>query len=568
MCVKVLYCVEVPTHVRIMCQTRCKPPTPEAEPSVPYLVCRRALDEAASIFSLAWPQSVASLTAFSPRLFLLAAVGHLPNGAVLVGAAGIGNMYANFSQLMLIRSSTFGATPLLSQAFGAGNHHRVGVVLMRVLALHTCVVICFSLPLTAAAGPLLVAVGQSTTLADHAQTFLWLRFIGLPGVVIATDISTFLNAQRQVRLPMVINALGSVIQILLCIWLTSQLGFVGAPLAMTMVELLQAIMFLVLTPIVLKIQRIRSWPRWREAKQALRGWGEITSKGAPAALMVTSEWFGWECSLFIASALCSSVAFQPPTDLFLQELNASFAPSPPVLPHPMADRCAVVEAIPICTSVLVSQFILVFGVPLAMSNRVGNLLGAGQHEAAKYCSRIAFLMTLMGASTLAAAVISLRQRLATLIVDDPDINAVVSGLIPFTSTYSMIASLGPGWSQQLLFGLGVRLRVPAVINFVSLFIIGLPSGSLLAYQAHLGVHGLWSGLILAIACIVVGQSTFIHLAVDWAQTASIARQKALEKDAHSSTGNGRFTGEQGEDNDAIGLANADSAKAQSELNEM
>ena len=149
---------------------------------------------------------------FSPRIFMLSAVGHLPNGAVLVGAAGIGSMYSNFAHLMLIRSSTFGASPLLSQAFGAGNHLRVGIVLTRILAIHAVMFFLLSLPLTAIAGPLLRAVGQPEVIAGNAQTFIWLRLLGLPAIALREDVTTFLNAQRCVRLPMVLNACASLLQ--------------------------------------------------------------------------------------------------------------------------------------------------------------------------------------------------------------------------------------------------------------------------------------------------------------------------------------------------------------------
>ena len=94
----------------------------------PVPLARRVVSEVLELYHLAWPLSIATVTGFAPRIFMLGAVGHLPNGAVLVGAAGIGSMYSNFAHLMLVRSSTFGASPLLSQAFGAGNHVRVGIV--------------------------------------------------------------------------------------------------------------------------------------------------------------------------------------------------------------------------------------------------------------------------------------------------------------------------------------------------------------------------------------------------------------------------------------------------------
>lgn len=287
------------------------------------------------LFRLAWPQTISNFTGFAPKLFMLAAVGHLPeDAAIYVGAAGIGSMYSNFAHLMLIRSSTFGAASLLSQAFGAANHTRVGLMLMRVLVIHCLLMVCLSLPLTLAAGPLLAAVGQPATVARAAQQFVWVRLLGLPGTTVLVDLTTFLNAQRCVRMPMVVSILGSFLQVGLAFLLTSTLGFVGAPLAMTIVELLQGALMLLLTPWLLRRHNLRSWPHWRrDWRQALRGWKEVLQRGAPASAMIISEWLGWECTLFVASGLCDA----------------------------SSDSCAVVEAIPICTTVMVCEFILVFG---------------------------------------------------------------------------------------------------------------------------------------------------------------------------------------------------------------
>ena len=175
---------------------------------------------------------------------------------------------------------------------------------MRILAIHAVMIVLLSLPLTAIAGPLLVAVGQPAYIAELAQEFIWLRLIGLPGVIFREDVTSFLSAQRCVRLPMLVNAGSSVLQVALCFMLTRWLGYVGAPLAMTLVELSFALVLFVAAPLVLKRQRLRSWPRWRDAAEARRGWGEILSKGGPATIMITSEWFGWECTLFLASGLC------------------------------------------------------------------------------------------------------------------------------------------------------------------------------------------------------------------------------------------------------------------------
>ena len=174
---------------------------------------KRARAEIAQLAYLGLPLTASNVAGFSPRLVTLGAVGHLPGGAVLVGAAGIGSMYSNVAHLMLIRSSTFGAVPLYSQSFGAGNHIRCGHVLMRVLLLHGLLLLAVSIPATACAGGLLRASGQPAAIVSYAQTFIWTRLGGLPGVILIADLSAFLNAQRCPRLPMAINIVVAITQV-------------------------------------------------------------------------------------------------------------------------------------------------------------------------------------------------------------------------------------------------------------------------------------------------------------------------------------------------------------------
>lgn len=285
-------------------------------------------------------------------------------------------------------------------------------------------------------------------------------------------------------------------------------------------------MLLVATPWLLRRKKLRSWPRWRiEAREARRGWGEVVAKGAPAAVMVTSEWFGWEVGLFIVSGLCGG-----------------------------REACPAVEAIPICTTIFVCEFIFIFGAPLAASIRVGNLLGEGRGADAKFCAAVAWLITATGATLLAALLLSQRHRIGALFVDDAQILHEIVDLMPYTTTYSVLASLACGWSQQVLFGLGAPLRVPAFINFTSFFGIGLPFGSVLAYRTTLGVRGLWAGLDVAVGLIVLGQYTYMALTTDWAESARIAREHALAKDTRG--GQAAIALE----SDGQGLAVADSAQ--------
>ena len=126
---------------------------------------------------------------------------------------------------------------------------------------------------------------------------------------------------------------------------------------------------------------------------------------------------------------------------------------------------------------------------------------------------------------------------------------------------SFFATLAPGWSQQLLFGLGARLRVPAALNVVAFFGVGLPVGAALAYGGGLAERGIWMGLLLAMQLVVVGQYTYLMRTTNWEQAARRARERALAKDKKPDDANARAADE----SDGRGLAAADSAAAAVEM---
>ena len=66
---------------------------------------------------------------------------------------------------------------------------------MRVLAVHFAMAACFSFPLSYLAGPLLVLFGQPASIAAHVQDFVWIRLCGVPGIILISDVGTFLNSR-------------------------------------------------------------------------------------------------------------------------------------------------------------------------------------------------------------------------------------------------------------------------------------------------------------------------------------------------------------------------------------
>lgn len=181
--------------------------------------------------------------------------------------------------LSIVFALGFGCQSLIAQAFGAGNLPRVGLLLKRIISLHALIAVILIVPLWIGASPVLKACYQPDRIIELTQLFLWWRLPALPFLLVKEDIKTFLMAQRITWLPMVINVTTCIAQVLMYPLLIlpsfAGLGFIGAPIGMTIKDIVQCIVFLSFAPCLAP----STWPSWRDWRPALRGWGELIRLG-------------------------------------------------------------------------------------------------------------------------------------------------------------------------------------------------------------------------------------------------------------------------------------------------
>ena len=95
----------------------------------------------------------------------------------------------------------------------------------------------------------------------------------------------------------------------------------------------------------------------------------------------------------------------------------------------VAESCPAVEAIPICTTLFVLQFIIAFSPGLAANSiRVGNLLGEGRPREARFCAGVAWCMQVGIQAVLVTTILTFRESIASLFVDDPEVRAPPSSV--------------------------------------------------------------------------------------------------------------------------------------------
>jgi MATE family multidrug resistance protein len=150
-----------------------------------------------------------------------------------------------------------------------------------------------------------------------------------------------------------------------------------------------------------------------------------------------------------------------------------------------------------------------FGLGVAASSRVGNLLGARKpREAARTAHCAAILSTIAGAMIL-SVLMSVKDVFGKLFNDDERVVRLVAEVMPYVALFQIADGLN-GSCGGTLRGMG-RQWVGALVNLVSYYCGALPGGIYLAFHGW-GLAGLWVGqcvalyLVGAFEWIIVGMS--------------------------------------------------------------
>merc|ERR1740139_1667147 len=188
-----------------------------------------------------------------------------------LAAGGMAMMFQNVTGYIFIVSLGGGQSALVSQAFGAGNHVRCGEVLQQQMGVHAvlCVAIC---GMWYATRPILIALGQPALVADLVGSFMRIRIVALPFFAIRENLDNFLNAQHVMRMPMLVSMSVNLLNMLSFPIMISWFGFLGAPLAMTVAQVVHVI---VLFPLAKRsVPHAEAWPKW-SSRVAFSGWGPL-----------------------------------------------------------------------------------------------------------------------------------------------------------------------------------------------------------------------------------------------------------------------------------------------------
>lgn len=392
-------------------------------------------------------------------------VGRL--GVHALAATQLGHLFVWGSATPFI-GIVLGMDPLASQAHGARDAERSGLVVQRGALL----ALTLSIPLSLCwwyAEPALGWLGQDPELAHTAGIYARTQVWSAPFLLLYNVETLYLQARGIMRPGMVSMLVANLLNVLLN-WVLifgapglPGMGVRGASLA---TGITRVILVLALLIAILGFRLYQeAWTPLSRRILELKALRQQVSLGLPVGLQYTLEMWA-----FGAGSVLAGWIGERPLAAHSVSINlASFA------------------------------FMVPLGISIGASVRVGNLLGEGRPEAAQTSAHTA-LKLCVGTSLASAAVFILgRSALPRLYTDDPAVLAMAASILPVAAAFQVMDGL-QAVGGGVLRGMGRPL--PAVaFNLLSYAALTLPLAYFLGLKTSVGVVGIWYAYALGLAVV-------------------------------------------------------------------
>lgn len=392
-----------------------------------------------------------------------------------LATAAFSYMFAMSTAWLIALGGTTALDTLCSSAFtGSKDRHDLGVLLQRAFI----VLGGFYVPVAVlwfCSEPIFIALGQGQQLSHDSARFLWCLIPGGLGYIYFECMKKYLQAQGTSALHLFIlqSALicsgimrpGTYVLLItspvnaglnfLFVY-TFKMGLLGAPIATGISYWLS---FLLLLAYARFVQGWEGWGGW--SKRCLHHPGTFARLAFLGTVHVGTEWWAFEIVALAAGRL-GTISLAAQSVIMTSD--------------------QVMNTIP-------------FGVGVATSARIGNLLGARNAAgAARAANTAAWLSMLLGALVLAILMAS-KDHFAKIFNNDPDVVKLTAEVLPYVALFQIADGLNGSCGGSLR-GMG-RQHIGAAVNIVSYYCGALPLGIWLAFHGW-GLKGLWVGQCIAL----------------------------------------------------------------------
>ncbi|KAJ4807071.1 Protein DETOXIFICATION [Rhynchospora pubera] len=440
--------------------------------------------ESKKMWVVAGPAIFTRFSTFGVSVITQAFIGHV-GPTELAAYALVFTVLVRFANGVLLGMASALET-LCGQAYGAKQHHMLGIYLQRSwIVLTVCTFLM--VPLFIFTTPLLRLLGQDEAIASMAGTIaLWFIPINF-SYLFSFTFQTYLQSQSKNLIITYLAALSLSLHALFS-WLSVvkfNMGVAGAMGSMI----------------------LAMWiPIFGQ-------FGFVLCGGCPE----TWKGFSWDAfrDLWLVIKLSFSSGFMICLELWYNTILV-------LLTGNMTNAEVAIDALSICLNISGWEMMISVGFLAAAGVRVANELGAGSARNAKFAIKLVVATSLSIGVVLFTLFLLFRGSLAYVFTESKavaDAVADLSALLAFTILLNSVqpvlsgVAVGAGW-QSLV----------AYVNLACYYLVGIPFGIVLGYVIGFQVKGIWVGMIFG-----TGIQTILLIIItyrtDWDNQVALAQAR-------------------------------------------
>nr|XP_015882953.2 protein DETOXIFICATION 16-like [Ziziphus jujuba var. spinosa] len=440
------------------------------------------LEEVKKQLWLAGPLVSVNLLLYCLQMISVMFVGHL--GELHLSGASMASCFAAVTGFSLLMGLSTALETLSGQAYGAKQYDKMGIYMQRAMV----VLLLVSIPLAiiwANTTSILTFLGQDAAIAAEAGQYARFMIPSLFAYGLLQSLIRFLQTQNIVFPMMLSCGVTTLLHVIIC-WVLvfkSGLGNRGAAVANSISYWIN-VLFLGLY-VKFSSSCAKTWTGF--SKESLRNIPTFLKLAIPSAVMVCLEMWSFEMMVLLSG----------------------------LLPNPVLETSVL--SISLNTAGIV--WMIPFGLSAAVSTRVSNELGAGHPEAARLAVTVVLIVAITEGLLVGAVLILIRNVWGYAYSNETEVVKYVATMMPILALVNFIDGLQSVLSGNAR-GCGWQ-KIGAYVNLGSYYLVGIPSGVLLAFVFHIGGKGLWLG----ITCALIVQLLFlftITLQTNWEQEAKKA----------------------------------------------
>ncbi|KAF3046810.1 hypothetical protein E8E11_004992 [Didymella keratinophila] len=383
-------------------------------------------------------------------------VGRLSPEAL--ATAAFSYMFAMATGWLVALGGTTAIDTLASATFtGSKNRHDLGIILQRAFV----VLLLFYLPIAVlwiCSAPLFRALGQEEYIARDSAKFLTVLAPGGIGYIYFEALKKYMQAQEIMRpgtyVLLITSPLSAGLNYLFVY--TFSMDLLGAPLATGIAYWAS---FLLLLAYARFFEGWECWGGW--SRKCLQNTWVFARLAFLGVIHVGTEWWAFEIVALVAGKLGTI---------------------------PLAAQSVIMTTDQVMNTIP-------FGVGVATSSRVGNLLGARNAKGAARAANTAAVLSMALGALVLAVLMGVKDFYAKIFNDDVEVIKLTAKVMPYVALFQIADGLN-GSCGGALRGMG-RQHIGATVNIVSYYCGALPLGIWLAFNGW-GLAGLWVGQCIAL----------------------------------------------------------------------